>query len=221
MFLDPRTKSGTGTPVADQEVIWQYIEEELVDFAMDIGPPSATEPPAPDDVCIIENNNIQVNNRVIDDVDVFLHELQAEDELQELDDANAIDEPANLERDEEEVWSHHKVTGIIQSEIRLYKAAKGMKLRDPLTGLFENPLDWWRVNETNFPYLAKLALKYLSIPATSAPSERVFSTAGLTIAKDRARLEASRANEIVFLHDSVPELRKYHALIDETVIEVN
>jgi hypothetical protein len=221
MFLDPRTKSGTGTPVADQEVIWQYIEEELVDFAMDIGPPAATEPPAPDDVCIIENNNIQVNNRVLDDVDVFLHELQAEDELQELDDANAIDEPANLERDEEEVWSHHKVTGIIQSEIRLYKAAKGMKLRDPLTGLFENPLDWWRVNETNFPYLAKLALKYLSIPATSAPSERVFSTAGLTIAKDRARLEASRANEIVFLHDSVPELRKYHALIDETVIEVN
>ena len=53
MFLDPRTKWGTGTPVADQEVIWQYIEEELVDFAMDIGPPAATEPPAPDDVCII------------------------------------------------------------------------------------------------------------------------------------------------------------------------
>ena len=104
----------------------------------------------------------------------------------------------------------------------IIKILKGKnKLRDPLTGLFENPLDWWRVNETNFPYLAKLALKYLSIPATSAPSERVFSTAGLTIAKDRARLEASRANEIVFLHDSVPELRKYHALIDETVIEVN
>ena len=71
------------------------------------------------------------------------------------------------------------------------------------------------MNEINFPYLAKLALKYLSIPATSAPSERVFSTAGLTIAKDRARLEASRANEIVFLHDCIPALRKYHALIRE------
>ena len=67
----------------------------------------------------------------------------------------------------------------------------------------------------------RFTMRRILKPATSAPSERVFSTAGLTIAKDRARLEASRANEIVFLHDSVPELRKYHALIDETVIEVN
>jgi hypothetical protein len=59
-----------------------------------------------------------------------------------------------------------------------------------------------------------MSMKYLSIPATSAPSERVFSTAGLTIAKDRARLEASRANELVFLHESVPSLNKYNAAIE-------
>jgi hypothetical protein len=57
-----------------------------------------------------------------------LHELQAEDELQELDDA--IDEPTNLEHNEEEIWSQERVTGIIQSEIQLNKAVKGMKLRD-------------------------------------------------------------------------------------------
>jgi hypothetical protein len=219
MFLDSRTKSGTGIPVAYREVVGQYIEEQLVELAMDIGPPAthvaAAAPPAPDDVRIIKNNNIQFNNnnRVLNDVNVFLHELQAEDELRELDDA--IDQPANLEHDEEEIWSIERVTGIIQLEIQLYKAVKGMKLQDPLTGLFGNPLDWWRVNETNFLYIAKLALKYLSIPATSAPSERAFSTAGLTIAKDRAQLEASRANEIVFLHDSIPALRKYHASIRE------
>jgi hypothetical protein len=49
-------------------------------------------------------------------------------------------------------------------------------------------------------------MKLLSIPATSAPSERVFSTDGLTIAKDRARLEPERANQLVFLHDSLPQL---------------
>jgi hypothetical protein len=38
-------------------------------------------------------------------------------------------------------------------------------------------------------------------------------TAGLTIAKDRAQLEASRANELVFLHESVPALNKYNAVI--------
>ena len=228
MFLDPRTKTGTGIPVTDREIMWQYIEEELAELAMEIGPhaphaaqPTATAPPAPDDVRIIENNAILNNNRGLNDVNDFLHELQAKDELQELDDA--IDEPINLEDDEEENWSQERVREIIQAEIKLYKAAKGMKLRDPLTRHFGNPLDWWKVNETNFPWLAKLAMKYLSIPATSAPSKRVFSTAGLTIAKDRARLEASRANEIVFLHDSLPALRKYKALISEhnqTVIDV-
>jgi hypothetical protein len=54
-----------------------------------------------------------------------------------------------------------------------------------------------------------LAAKYLSIPATSAPAERVFSTAGLTIAKDRARLDPDRANELVFMHDSIPALDQY------------
>jgi hypothetical protein len=36
-----------------------------------------------------------------------------------------------------------------------------------------------------YPLLANIALRVLAIPATSAPSERVFSTAGITIAKER------------------------------------
>ena len=83
-----------------------------------------------------------------------------------------IFEIATIEfHDEEEIWSQERVTEIIQLEIKSNKAAKGMKLLNPLTRVFSNPLDWWRINESNFPYLAKLALKYLSIPATSAPSE--------------------------------------------------
>ena len=38
---------------------------------MDIGPPPATEPLAPDDACKIENNEIHINNQVLNDVDVF------------------------------------------------------------------------------------------------------------------------------------------------------
>ena len=38
-------------------------------------------------------------------------------------------------------------------------------------------MDWWRKHESYFPQVAKLARKHLAIPTSTAPSERVFSTA--------------------------------------------
>ena len=39
-----------------------------------------------------------------------------------------------------------------------------------------NPLDWWAVEHCSYPLLAQLAKKYLCICASSAASERLFST---------------------------------------------
>jgi len=58
--------------------------------------------------------------------------------------------------------------------------------------------------------LSILASQLLSIPATSAPSECVFSVAGLPISKDRAWLASDVANELVFLHDALPGVQKYY-----------
>jgi hypothetical protein len=57
--------------------------------------------------------------------------------------------------------------------------------------------------------LLEVALRLLCTPATSAPSERVFSVARITIAKDRARLAPQTANELIILHDVIPAIRKY------------
>ena len=46
---------------------------------------------------------------------------------------------------------------------------------DSATG---NQMKWWLDNEKHFPLLARIAPKYLCVPATSAPSERAFSVAG-------------------------------------------
>jgi hypothetical protein len=87
MFLDPWTKTGTEIPVANHEIMWQYIEVELVELAMQLGPrappaqPIDAARPAPDDVRILENNAVLNNNRGLNDVDDFLDEFQAEDEL--------------------------------------------------------------------------------------------------------------------------------------------
>ncbi len=38
---------------------------------------------------------------------------------------------------------------------------------------FYDPLKWWKENCAKYPYVANIDRKYLAIPATSAPSERV------------------------------------------------
>lgn len=47
-------------------------------------------------------------------------------------------------------------------------------------------LDWWRNNKLRFPNLFRLIKKYLCIPATGCPSERVFSKAGEIVCKKRS-----------------------------------
>lgn len=58
---------------------------------------------------------------------------------------------------------------------------------------WNNPFRWWKGNAVNFPILSQLAKRILCIPATSAPSERVFLIAGLAIANNRARLHRDAA----------------------------
>lgn len=63
----------------------------------------------------------------------------------------------------------------------------------------ENPLIWWRINSAKYPYLSLLAKKYLCIPATSVPSERVFSTAGDIVTAQRSQLKPEHVDMLIFL----------------------
>ena len=63
----------------------------------------------------------------------------------------------------------------------------------------KDPLEWWAAHESKYPSLALLARNVLCIPATSAPTERLFSYAGLTIADNRANLLPGNVAEIIYL----------------------
>jgi hypothetical protein len=58
--------------------------------------------------------------------------------------------------------------------------------------LIERPFDWWcQVGQKQYPVLFKIALDFISIPATSCETERAFSTAKRTISIDRNSLSAT------------------------------
>ena len=73
-------------------------------------------------------------------------------------------------------------------------------LREKPTKANTSPLIWWQGNEDRFPNVAALAKKYLGVPATSTPAERVFSSCGLTVTKLRAALTPSTIDALVFLN---------------------
>ena len=66
------------------------------------------------------------------------------------------------------------------------------------------PLKWWRENAKYYPMLSRLAKVFLSIPATSVPSERVFSTAGDIVTAERAQLLPENVDRLVFLKKNLP-----------------
>ena len=61
-------------------------------------------------------------------------------------------------------------------------------------------LEWWKQKEQVFPILSQLARKYLCVPASSVPSERIFSTAGNIVNPKRARLNAENVDMLIFLN---------------------
>ncbi|XP_051816727.1 E3 SUMO-protein ligase ZBED1-like [Acanthochromis polyacanthus] len=69
----------------------------------------------------------------------------------------------------------------------------------PLIDGEDDPLKWWKEYKFNFPHLSKMARKYLCIPATSAASERLFSTGGNIVTCTRASLKPANVDMLVFL----------------------
>lgn len=64
-------------------------------------------------------------------------------------------------------------------------------------------LDWWKEREDRMPLLATLVRKLLCIPATSASSERMFSTSGQIVSDRRSNLNPENVNKLVYLHTNL------------------
>ena len=69
-------------------------------------------------------------------------------------------------------------------------------------GDFNDALKYWAANESQSPELAQLAKEFLTIPATSAPSERVWLRAARVIRAKRSRLNPDVTARMMFAQDN-------------------
>ena len=67
----------------------------------------------------------------------------------------------------------------------------------------QDPLIWWKLNGATMPELQAMSKQYLSCPATSTPSERLFSKAGELINQRRANISDRNINSILFLNKNL------------------
>ncbi|XP_050052894.1 zinc finger BED domain-containing protein 4-like [Aphis gossypii] len=73
----------------------------------------------------------------------------------------------------------------------------------PYLNLKEDPMQFWKNHFSVLDPLSELALKYACIPATSVPSERIFSKAGQIVSQRRNRLSPKNVNILIFLNKNL------------------
>jgi hypothetical protein len=77
-------------------------------------------------------------------------------------------------------------------------------LNEPRIPINGDPITYWEgQNALKWPLLAKLACRYQTAPATSAESERMFSTAGYIVNDLRKRLLSKNVEMLLFLHHNL------------------
>ena len=109
-------------------------------------------------------------------------------------------------------WNESLYT-VVLGEIVCYRNELLLKFHDDIDGNNDdcdknNPLKWWKDNQTAYPILSKLTRKVLCIPATSTPAERLFSVTGVILSQRRARITDDNTTETIYLRQNLPIIDK-------------
>jgi hypothetical protein len=83
------------------------------------------------------------------------------------------------------------------------------EIKTPQASPETDPFKWWHDNQQKLPTIYKITRKYLGIPATSVPSERLFSDAGNQISEERNRLKPSTVNELLFIKRNIKYINPF------------
>jgi hypothetical protein len=186
--LDPYQKKQLGKYVGDDvKKIWAEIRRQLIEMN-----PVEEEMPTPE-LDIEEHEEDEVE--VIDPLEECLNSLSGAEEEEDEEEEEKRDTPESLEGSVDKEIKEYKKVAVTDSQ----RCRDGTNNKGETIWKWRNPLSWWRDNSATFPLLAKLARRKLCVQATSAASERVFSTAGRIVSGDRCRLSTDSVEILTFL----------------------
>lgn len=93
----------------------------------------------------------------------------------------------------------HKLNNVLQSSNFKIKLEIEQYLNLNLNEEYDC-LNFWQANHKTFPYLSELALKYLSVPSTTSPVERLFSQSGYILRPHRSKMTELNLEKTVLMH---------------------
>ena len=104
--------------------------------------------------------------------------------------------------EEDTVRSSDDVATMITTELEQY--AKIQFKRNQKTNM--NVICWWQDRKSEYPFLFKAVKALLGTPATSVPSERVFSEAGYIARARRSKILPVHLNRYLFIKKNMSYL---------------
>jgi hypothetical protein len=148
-----------------------------------------------------ENDLVQLWADITAEI-LYMNEASATQDTEESSSKREKKGAAHLSSDDEHsAQPGDRLKRQVAEQLERYKREKGLPLKDD-DGAYNCPLIWWKENCGHYPFIWMLAERILNIPATSAPSERVFSAAANIINIKRARLTPENANILLFLKEN-------------------
>lgn len=179
-MIDPRTKRRTMRLLANEELdlIWRDIDQEILAIISSNEATTATT----NEQSVLYTAEKQKKKNAKKRQRFFL-QSPPKQQKQNEDNSNEDDNEIRLK---------------LRQEITSFKQHDGIDLQNE-DGEWNCPLKWWQQYENIFPNIWLLGQRILSIPATSAPAERVFSGASNVISKKRANLTPDTAETLMFL----------------------
>jgi len=179
-LLDPRMKAEIGIPHLDNGYVWHMIKDEAIRISMLAFEPEVQQQPQQEqDADAQQEPQPQQNGP---NPNQPLHDIMFEEinnnysqEQQRINNNNiAVNNNDNPEHAQHQYQDNlMRIMASIDAEMTLYAREPSLPLQDEQQK-FTCPLSWWKLNQLKYKILSDVALCILCIPATSAPSERVF-----------------------------------------------